>query len=143
MKVIYVAGPYRACCEHEVYLNIHEAGELARKVWLLGAVAICPHKNTAFYGGNVDDRVWLDGDLEMIRRCDAMLMMPGWERSTGAKAERELAESLGQPVFEELHELVKWLAQWNLATSTSSAPSPSPEPSPTCTAAGGASCSGS
>ena len=99
MKLVYIAGPYRAEHESEVVKNIRLAEELAIQVWRFGAVAICPHKNTALFGGLCPDETWLKGDLEIIRRCDALLMTPNWRRSEGARIERETAEALGLPIF--------------------------------------------
>jgi hypothetical protein len=56
-----------------------------------------------------DDRVWLDGDIEILRRCDAVMLTPDWQRSSGARAEVDIAESLGMPVFAVLSDLKDWL----------------------------------
>jgi hypothetical protein len=111
MKVVYVAGPYRAATEYQVLLNIRKAEELALRVWRSGAACICPHKNTAFFGGAADDSVWLRGDLEIIRRCDAVVCVEGWQKSRGAIGEVELARELGIPVFERFEEFELWLSQ--------------------------------
>ena len=39
------------------------------------------------------------GDLDMIRRCDAIVMMPGWEASKGADREHSLALSMRLPIY--------------------------------------------
>src|SRR6266481_6218216 len=109
MKVVYIVGPYRASCEYEVLQNIRLAEELAVSVWRAGAACICPHKNTAFFGGAAEDAVWLKGDLEILRRCDAALCVKGWEKSIGATGEVELAKSENIPIFESLAELKRWL----------------------------------
>ena len=75
----------------------------------MGAACICPHKNTAFFGGAAADSVWLEGDLEIVRRCDAIICARGWELSAGSRGEVELARSLGKPVFQTLAELQTWL----------------------------------
>jgi hypothetical protein len=111
MKLIYVAGPYRGNGEWQVSENIRRAEALALEVWRLGAACICPHKNTAFFGGSLPDHVWLDGDLEIVRRCDAILCVPGWERSVGSLGEVALARELGIPVFQSTGELKQWLEQ--------------------------------
>lgn len=98
-KVVYVAGPFRAANQWQQFQNIRRAETLAFEVWRLGAVAICPHLNTAHFQDALPDKVWLDGDLEIVRRCDAVVLVAGWERSQGAKLEKQLAHELGIPVF--------------------------------------------
>lgn len=99
MKVIYLAGPFRGPNAWEIEQNIRRAEALALKVWRAGAACICPHANTRFYQGAAPDDVWLTGDLEIIRRCDAVLFTSDYERSTGARAERAEAERMSIPCF--------------------------------------------
>ena len=40
---------------------------------------------------------------------DAVLVVPGWENSTGTKKEIEVAINLGIPVFYTLEELIRFL----------------------------------
>lgn len=109
MKVVYVAGPFRGRCHWDVEENIRRAERLALEVWRSGAACLCPHANTRYFDGAAEDRVWLEGDLEMLGRCDAVVMTTDWERSNGARAERRYAESRGIPVFESITGLVEWL----------------------------------
>ena len=106
MKVIYIAGPYRAETDWEIEKNIREAEMLAIAVWSYGFVALCPHKNTAHFGGILPDESWLKGDLELLIRCDAVLLTKHWRFSSGAKRERLEAIARGIPVFENLQELI-------------------------------------
>src|SRR4051794_37208641 len=99
MKMVFVAGPYRAPDEWEVERNIRRAEALALELWRLGLSVICPYKNTAHFGGAAPDQVWLEGAKEAVRRCDAVVCTPDWERSEGARGEVELANELGMPVF--------------------------------------------
>lgn len=100
MKIIYVAGPYRADGWHNVWENIMAARAAAREAWKLGWAVICPHANSIFMDGpDITDLAFLAGDLEIVRRCDAMLMLPGWEQSVGARGEHALAEGLGLPIY--------------------------------------------
>ena len=99
MKLVYIVGPYRAQTEYGVKQNIDRAEQAALFVWQHGGAAICPHKNTAFFGGYCPDKVWLEGDLEILRRCDAVYAMLGWEHSKGAYAEVNAAHRAGMPVF--------------------------------------------
>lgn len=118
VKVIYVAGPYRAYAANgaldmfKIQQNIMEAMALSLEVWKRGAVAICPHANTMFFtnANGCDEHVWLDGDLELIRRCDALLVTPRWEESSGARAEVVFALRHGIAVL-DLDGLDNWLAK--------------------------------
>lgn len=112
MKVVYIAGHYRdERGEFYVRCNIREAERCALIVWLNGGVAMCPHKNTAGLGGahGILDTTWLDGDLELLSRCDALWAIPGWDTSTGAKREVEYAKADGIPVFTEQIDVINFL----------------------------------
>ena len=66
MKVIYVAGPFRAATTWKIEQNCRLAEELALEVWKLGCAAICPHINSRFFQSECPDSVWREGDLEII-----------------------------------------------------------------------------
>ena len=100
MKLIYIAGPYRS--KHGrigVALNILRARRIARELWRLGLAAICPHLNTALMDGTVPDEAFLAGDIEMLERCDGIVMAPGWERSAGSLDELTFARDHAIAVF--------------------------------------------
>lgn len=109
MKVVYVAGPFRGPSSWAIECNVRQAEQLALEVWRLGAAALCPHCNTRFFQNAAPDEVWLEGDLEMLRRCDAVVLTPDWIRSSGARKEVEFAEQHGIPVFHTLAQLQDWL----------------------------------
>jgi len=111
MKVIYLAGPYRSQTEVGVHRNIQDAERVALEVWRMGAVCICPQKNTAYFGGALPDAAWLEGDKELIRRSDAVLLMNTWSASPGASQEKEFADTIGKAVLSSLDELRHWLAR--------------------------------
>jgi hypothetical protein len=106
VKVIYIAGKYRAKTEWELIENIRHAELAARRLWAEGWSVICPHKNTAHFGGlftdeQIDYETWINGDLELIRRSDAIYMLNNWGTSNGAKRELELAKELGKEIYYE------------------------------------------
>jgi len=110
MQVVYIAGPFRAKNSWDMEQHIRRAEELALQVWRLGCCAvICPHTNTRFFQGAADDAIWLEGDLELLRRSDVVLMVRNWQRSVGASKEYELAKQLGRPVFTRFSDLEKHL----------------------------------
>lgn len=111
MKLVYVAGPFRGKSAWDIECNIRRAEELALEVWRLGAAALCPHCNTRFFQNAAPDEVWLKGDLEILRRCDAVVLTPDWRKSSGARAEVEEALVLDIPVFDDLEDLKAWLEE--------------------------------
>ncbi len=103
MKVIFISGSYRNGSEWGIQENIRKAEDAAIRLWKLGWVVLCPHKNSANFGGVCDDSVWLDGYLELVRRSDAIYLLKGWHKSVGSRAERKLADELGIAIYEERH----------------------------------------
>ena len=108
MKVIYVAGKYSANSEWELEQNIRHAAAEARKLWIQGWAVICPHLNSAHFGDRRDSHgqdqrksLWRVGDLELLRRCDAIYMLGGYGDSNGALQELKLAQELGLEVLYE------------------------------------------
>lgn len=110
-KVVYIAGPYRAKDYLTKQENIHAAACMAARVWKLGHVALCPHLNSAHLDEYGDEKLFVDGTLELMRRCDAVLTtFPGASLiSEGARGEVLEARRLGIPVFERFEELEEWL----------------------------------
>lgn len=104
--VIYTAGPFRG----DVKANVKAAEEFARKVWAAGAACISPHLNSVAFDGEFPDSVFLEGDLAIVAKCDAVIMMPGWKSSEGATKERLAALAWGIPVLYSLEELREWMA---------------------------------
>lgn len=100
MKVIYIAGPFRAPTQWGIAENVRAAERWGKVVGEMGAMPLIPHANTAHFHGLMTDEFWIEGTKELLRRCDAALMIPGWEKSTGARGEKAEAERLGMPVFE-------------------------------------------
>jgi hypothetical protein len=110
IRLVYVAGPYRAGTRWDEEQNCRRAESAAREIVGLGLYPVCPHANTRPYFSNpaIPAAFWLGATLELMRRCDAVLLLPGWAGSEGAVAEREEAERLGIPVFCDLAGLAGW-----------------------------------
>ena len=89
-RVIFVSGPYSADSNLEILSNIIKAVKVANELWRKGWVVICPHGNTFMMEG--DYQMFIDGNLELIDRSDAVFMMQGWARSKGAVREHNYAK---------------------------------------------------
>lgn len=118
-RVIYIAGPFRGKDSWEIENNIRRAEALALEVWRTpGFCAVCPHTNTRFYQGAAPDSVWLEGDLAILKRCDAVLLTPDWHKSSGARAEVMVAAQSGIHTFDRLDALVEYFRALDAFNST-------------------------
>lgn len=111
MCVVYVAGPYRGPNPWAVEQNIRLAEEVAFTVAQAGCTPLCPHSMFRYFDKTLPDAFWLTATLELLDRCDVVLMVPGWRRSEGACDERKRAEEKGLPVFGSVEELRAWRKQ--------------------------------
>jgi len=110
IPVVYIAGPYRAPSANAILRNIMAAREVATLVWSVGGAALCPHLNTAFMDGVARDADFLAGDLELLRRCDAVFVLPNWHSSEGTKGEVSEAKRRELPIITDCVELRRWIA---------------------------------
>jgi nucleoside 2-deoxyribosyltransferase len=95
--VIYLSGKYSG----EIIENIDVARRIAIELWEQGFSVLTPHLNT--YHFETDCKCtyeqYIQGDLEMLSRCDVIVMLQGWNQSKGATKEREFAKYLGMPIY--------------------------------------------
>jgi hypothetical protein len=87
--VIYIAGPYRAPTAWGISENVRAAERVGLEVARAGAMPLIPHANTAHFHGECTDELWIEGTLELLRRCDAAVFLPNWHHSTGSRGEWE------------------------------------------------------
>lgn len=110
MRLIYIAGKFRAPTPWLVEQNVRTAEEWMLKIWKLGAVGVCPHTMGRFTDKELQDNLVLDGTLELLRRCDAVFMIPdNWKMSSGAITERQEAIKMKIPVFYSYEEVKEWV----------------------------------
>lgn len=95
MKLVFISGAYRASTKEGIEANIQKAKQAAIELWQQGYAVICPHLNTAHFDGLCPDEVWLDGDIEIMRRCDAVYFLNRWIDSEGARHEHYVAHAQG------------------------------------------------
>ena len=89
--IVYILGPYRSNTINGIANNIAEARRRAEWCWANGHTPVCPHMNSAFMDGVVDDSVLLPRYIMLMMRCDAIMPIRGWEKSAGSKEEYEVA----------------------------------------------------
>lgn len=114
MLYIYIAGPYTGVTHDyrsffEISRNILDAGEAAAELARRGYGFFNPHGHSAHFEvitPEVWPSYWYELDLHFLEVCDAILMLPTWERSSGARKERDWAITNDMPVFYSLDELL-------------------------------------
>jgi nucleoside 2-deoxyribosyltransferase len=103
---VYVAGPYRSASKEGIDLNIQAARHVGLLCCRKGWAAVIPHANYATLdhcAPDLGDQFWLDATLELLKRCDAVVLCPGWERSSGTRDEITEAQMRGIPVYHAEH----------------------------------------
>lgn len=92
---IYIAGPMTGLenCNRAAFNK--EADRLTRH----GHVVL----NPATLPDGLDQKAYMDICFAMLRCADAILMLPGWQRSSGATAEYHYAYKMELPSYSTLH----------------------------------------
>lgn len=121
MKFVYIAGPYMGTALHhdhrsysEIDRNIAQARDALASLAQAGVGAFCPHTHSAHFESIVPDvppSYWYELDIYFLQHCDAILMLPRWEESTGARKEKGIAEAMLMPVFYTLEEAIEWASE--------------------------------
>jgi len=108
-KLIFCACKYTEIHTYLIQRNIHNATYWVQEVALLGGMPLCPAMIGANLEGVQSYTWWGDAYINLLRRCDAVFMVPGYECSNGATKEETEALALGMPVFYQLADLKGWL----------------------------------
>lgn len=112
VRLVYVCGPITAKTKEQRDANIETGRAVGFDVWRLGAMAIVPHLNSlSMFERGVDGAAIYLGDLELMKRCDAVLVLDGWQASFGCNLEVSWANHNGMPVFFDLKGLGAWLGE--------------------------------
>jgi hypothetical protein len=106
-KLVYVSGPYTAATVERTLEHIKQAEIAGDAIRSGGSYALVVHSEGLPYAkGELDDthgaQYWYEETLEKMRRCDAVVMLPGWQQSIGCLNEYAEAKRLGIPVYESI-----------------------------------------
>lgn len=102
-RYVYVAGPYTGDEE----ANVARALAAATDLLTAGLYPYVPHLSHYWEAQHAQDyETWMGLDFGWVRRCDALLRLPG--ASKGADREVDLAVSLRLPVFYSVEAVLAW-----------------------------------
>ena len=117
MKIVFISGPLTTGWDWKNKEFIRERVKEARKYQLAlfssGVACFCAHVANSNEDEVAPENFYLNMDLEFLKRCDAVLAMPGWDKSHGATKEVEIAKELGLPIFhprspEDIKKIIEW-----------------------------------
>ena len=104
IPLVYIAGRFRGAKNADVQRNIDIAAQFRAPIAEIGAMPVCVHigEGLAMHDIQQQDNGawWLESTLEVLRRCDAIVAVPGWRESAGSYGEVAEALRLQKFVFE-------------------------------------------
>jgi len=111
VKLVYIAGALSTLGDEQRDANIMRAEMAGMPVAEAGAMPIIPHPMTRNIALAQTEAFWYAGTAELLRRCDAVYVfnVEHVETSQGTRAEVDLANSMGLPVFIDLEPLRRWV----------------------------------
>lgn len=94
-KKIYISGPISG---RDLQDRRRTFAAVAEDIYRMGDIPVNPLDN-----GIPESFPWAEHmrrDLQMLLKCSAVCMLPGWKRSRGARLEHHVAEELGMDIFD-------------------------------------------
>lgn len=114
MKVVFISAPVNSGARNqwERELNIRVAEEAFHELaWMYEVAPICVHMMERFMNDAIGGNKWMENDLAILGRCDAIVLAGEWKDSKGCLKEKAFAEKAGLKVFlypEQTDELQHW-----------------------------------
>lgn len=97
-QIVYLAGPMTGI--EDFNYPAFDAAEAAWKArgWLVES----PTKAGRDWGYNKPYHWYVRAGIQQLLRANAIAMLPGWQKSRGAKLEYLLAQAFGFPVYDAI-----------------------------------------
>ena len=108
MKLWYVAHPYTGDRYRNDKLAITRTNHLIDRGFFCLGIITMTHPLQEFVSRNVG--FWYAYDLELLAKCDGIILCPKWEHSIGCIIEKEYAEKYGLDVlyYDEIMNTNPW-----------------------------------
>ncbi len=94
MSRLYISGPITGTLNYKKIFQGAKDALLAK-----GYDVVNPAELTEVIGGSFTYDEIMSIDLDLLNRCDALVQLPGWERSRGANIEYGYAMGAGKPIL--------------------------------------------
>jgi hypothetical protein len=92
----YLSAPMSAPDALQRTRNHLVALDASARLWEMEALHYCPHRNSPQVGtSDVPYERWIAMDLEVLRRCNYIVMVGQWNASLGCRRELAVAMHLG------------------------------------------------
>ena len=95
---IYISGKISGCPVREYLLRFSKAEQMLRAA---GNEVINPASIGLMFPESFRHSDYMDIDIMLLSKCDAIYMLNGWEESEGARQEHEFAEEEGLDIIYE------------------------------------------
>lgn len=106
IKLIYVAGPMSGLPDH----NFPAFRACRDRLKAKGFGVMCPPdfpiNSDASRARQLANHHYLRHDIERLILCNGIALLPGWEKSTGARCEAAIMKTLGMHFYNELGEQI-------------------------------------
>ena len=102
VPLVYIAGRYRSSHNHSTKTQDNmEAARYTGKLALeRGWYPVIPHLNTSQQDSRQSPEFFLSATLTLLARCDAVLLVQGWQDSEGSLGEVKLATQKGMLIYQ-------------------------------------------
>lgn len=107
VRLVYVSGKISAETRWEEEKNIRHAEVVMVELLAAGYAVVCPHTMGRYLGDMLSHAEWMVRGLETMARCDAVVLVGGWQESKGARREVREALAAGLPVWGNYSDLVR------------------------------------
>lgn len=108
MVLLYIAGPYSAPTQEGIEENVKAAQKLGAELMTAfpgKVLAVVPHSIGKGLEDRGDYKFWCAATLELMKRCDGVVLRHNWHNSPGALGEVDAALRLRMPIVVESENL--------------------------------------
>lgn len=101
---IYISAPITGCSDAECEMKFNKAkNEIIKR----GHFPVSPWDISKMLPRTFEHSDYLAVDVEIMRRCDAVMFLPDWHTSKGCRIERETCHHFGIVILDGIEEVTQ------------------------------------